>query len=156
MSIRLKIGKLAQKIYRRCMELDECDLHEESLNALTPTLLTDEEFKLYAAEFFFVFSNPKIRNVALMGSYGAGKSSVIETWDEKQKQNGKKHTSTFISLAHFHGSNGDTNAIEGEILNQLIHKTDPRHIPKSRFKHTKDNSGILDLIKTIWCVAFGF
>lgn len=143
-----------RKVSNWCLKTSN-ELEDKSFNALTPTRLSDEEYKLYEKEFSFVFHNPKIRNVALMGSYGAGKSTVIETWNEKQEDKGEGHVCTFISLAHFRGSNDDANAIEGEILNQLIHKTDHRRIPKSRFRHTQNSRGFFDFIKAVACVGFG-
>lgn len=155
MSVKSSIGQLAKRVYTWCKKPDDENKQDESLNALTPARLTNDEYQLYQKEFSFAFRNPTIRNVALMGPYGAGKSTVIETWNEKQEENGEGHICTFISLAHFHGSNDDVNAIEGEILNQLIHKTDHRRIPKSRFRHTQDNRRILDFIKATVCAGYG-
>ncbi len=154
MSVRTTIGKLARRVNSWRMKTSD-EFADKSLNALTPTRLSDEEYKLYEKEFSFVFHNPKIRNIALMGTYGAGKSTVMETWDEKQLLAGDGHESTFISLAHFHGSNNETSAVEGEILNQLIHKTKRSRIPKSRFRHTQDDRRIFDFIKATACVGYG-
>lgn len=155
MSVKSRIGQLAKRVYTWSIKPDDKGEQDGFLNALTPARLTNDEYKLYKKEFSFVFHNPTVRNVALMGSYGAGKSTVIETWNEKQEENGEGHICTFISLAHFHGSNDDANAIEGEILNQLIHKTDHRRIPKSRFRHTQDNRRVLDFIKAVAYVGYG-
>lgn len=155
MSLRSVIGDYLLKAYRWSKKTSDGDAQDKSFNALTPTRLKDDEYELYEKEFAFVFHNPNIRNIALMGSYGAGKSTVMETWCENQEENGDGHICTFISLAHFHGSKDDTNAVEGEILNQLIHKTDQKRIPKSRFRHTQDTRKILDLIKALTCVGYG-
>ena len=154
MSIRYVIGGAFLKAYRLCIKTSDDGVRDESFYSLTPTRLKGDEYEPYEEEFSFIFNNVDIRNIALMGSYGAGKSTVMETWCEKQEENGDGHICTFISLAHFHGSNNDTNAIEGEILNQLIHKTNPKRVPKSRFRHTQDGSKIFDFLKAIGCIAY--
>ncbi len=66
---------------------------------LTP--LSDADIAVYADALDFVFEHDDIRNVAVSGPYGAGKSSVLETY---KKRTSKKRTSKkflHISLADF-------------------------------------------------------
>lgn len=107
MSFRSILGDALLRAYRWCKKTSDNDVQDKSFNALTPTRLDEDEYESYEKVFSFVFNNANIRNIALMGSYGAGKSTVMETWCEKQEENGDGHTCTFISLAHFHGSNND-------------------------------------------------
>jgi hypothetical protein len=90
-----------------------------------------------------IFSNNEVRNIALSGSYGAGKSSIIKTYE---KHKNKKFL--YISLAHFvpydDEKNNDPNMIksdtpkisilEWKILNQLIHQINPNSIPQTNFR----------------------
>ncbi|WP_314581351.1 hypothetical protein [uncultured Streptococcus sp.] len=75
-------------------------------------------------------------NVAITGNYGAGKSSVIETFELKKKDKKFIH----ISLAQYDESkknelnNREINTIEGKIINQLLHQIEPNSIRKSIFK----------------------
>jgi len=89
-----------------------------------------------------VFSNNEVRNIALSGSYGAGKSSIIKTYEKQTKKK-----ILYISLAHFapheedkkddsDSNNSTTNKIsvlEWKILNQLIHQINPNKIPQTNF-----------------------
>ena len=105
---------------------------------LTPT----DKFNLetYEDALDFVFENNDIRNVAITGPYGAGKTSLIKTY--KEKNSDKNYIN--ISLAHFKSeykdgdsssvNNTEENILEGKILNQLIHQIDPKQIPKTNFK----------------------
>lgn len=44
----------------------------------------------------WALKNPKIKNIALSGPYGAGKSSIIETYLERERQ--KNHTKCSLNL----------------------------------------------------------
>ena len=45
---------------------------------LTPK--TDANLEVYKDAFGFVFSNNDIKNIAISGAYGAGKSSILESY----------------------------------------------------------------------------
>lgn len=110
--------------------------------ALVPARLETEQLSHYEYDFDVVFSNPDIRNVALSGPYGAGKSSVMKSWCQQHGE----HKAIFVSLAHF--SNGDQEKpaeggvhrreLEWRLINQLAHKCDLSKAPRSRFRHTRD------------------
>ncbi|MDL2252789.1 hypothetical protein LJC49_01785 [Ruminococcaceae bacterium OttesenSCG-928-I18] len=134
---------------------------------LTPT--DDVDLSLYEDALDFVFDTPDIRNVAISGAYGAGKSSVLASYKKKHTERKFVH----ISLAHFeqpdktqHKLNTDNNKdndssidsqkqnknesdtvyevkesiLEGKILNQLIHQIPAEKIPQTNFKVKKKSS----------------
>ncbi len=138
---------------------------------LTPTQNVD--LAGYEEALNFVFENKDIRNIAISGIYGSGKSSMIESYESKYPRKKFIH----ISLAHFSGnatneSYRDSEAqekkdlpssesiIEGKILNQLIQQIPSRRIPqtnfntKSKMKKGKILLAILLLLVLITSVLF--
>lgn len=111
----------------------------------------------YITALNWAFQNKKIKNIALTGPYGAGKSSIIETFlaeDEKRvSEKGRaarnkaiRKTALNISMATFvrghpektdgGGNKIDIGAEEVEegILKQLFYKVEPSKIPQSRYR----------------------
>ncbi|GAA5351007.1 YobI family P-loop NTPase [Streptococcus uberis] len=133
-------------------------------NKLTP--LNDVNIDpSHEAAMKYVLEDKDIKNVALSGNYGSGKSSFIETYKSKHGNFKPLH----ISLAHFSSLNdfekkkddksdiiqnqiwngeveGQINIIEGKIINQLLHQIDSEHIPMTIFK-TKKNPMLSETIK---------
>lgn len=90
--------------------------------------------------------NPDVKNIALSGPYGSGKSSIIQSYM-------KEHPSVKalnISLATFDVENcqDDENIIEEGILKQLFYKVDANKIPQSRYRKLKKIS-IISYIRNI-------
>ena len=88
---------------------------------------------------FAIDENSEVTNVAITGNYGAGKSSVVESFERKRKDKRFIH----ISLGQYDEiksseKNGldkrEINTIEGKIINQLLHQIDPNKIRRSIFK----------------------
>lgn len=88
---------------------------------------------------FAIDKNSEVTNVAITGNYGAGKSSVVESFERKCTDKKFIH----ISLGQYDetiGSeknglnNRQINTIEGKIINQLLHQINPNQIRKSIFK----------------------
>jgi hypothetical protein len=116
------------------------DTKNLNLQKLTPTKCDNMEY--YKESLDFVFNDPDLLNVAITGAYSAGKSSVIQTYEDLNKDKRFIH----ISLAYFeqlNNSNTDEKEtskksneieLEGKIINQLIHQIDPIKIPMTRFK----------------------
>jgi hypothetical protein len=104
---------------------------------LTPD--SDVDLKLYEDAIDYIFDNPDVRNVAISGAYGAGKSSVIASYRKKYSNLRFVH----ISLAHFKQSDKEDeieikeSVLEGKILNQLIHQIPAENIPQTNFKVKK-------------------
>lgn len=127
---------------------------------LTPN--TDIDLKGYDEAFDFVFKNNDVKNIAISGPYGSGKSSLIESY---KKTYGKKHSFMRISLAHFRGNENDETeeefpddaekdspkklseeaVLEGKIINQLIHQVPSEKIEQTSFK-VKNKINIRDII----------
>lgn len=120
-------------------------MEKENFKKLTP----DNKVKIegYEEAFDFVFLNDDLRNVAISGQYGSGKSSVLATYKSKRKDRKFLH----VSVAHFNQENveGDINSgnggsqssiLEWKILNQLVHQIDPENLTLSKFKTKKKYS----------------
>lgn len=127
---------------------------------LHPKELSDEEFSVYEAEFEKVLSDPFCRNIALSGPYGAGKSSVMEKVKKQQQGRGEKWIT--ISLATFgetssaqnSGSTLSQNAVEAEILRQMVHKIGTSMAPKSRFRKLRDRKPATDALIAALVLTF--
>lgn len=114
----------------------------------------DADLGIYKDSIDYVFKNDKIKNVAISGAYGAGKSSILSSYEERHHEYNWIH----ISLAQFK-SPDDPDAddavkesiLEGKILNQLIHQIPVDKIPQTNFRVKKQigKLGILGIILTI-------
>ena len=87
------------------------------------------------------------KSVALSGSYGSGKSSILEQFVKEAKEDG--HSVAKVSLATFNadlyrqeGSDdfSITALLEREILGQLLYQGDPSKAPKSSFNQIHNAS----------------
>lgn len=87
------------------------------------------------------------KSVALSGSYGSGKSSILEQFVKEAKEDG--HSVAKVSLATFNadlyrqGGCADfsiTALLEREILGQLLYQGDPAKAPKSSFNQIHNAS----------------
>lgn len=122
----------------------------DTLIPLTP-INTAENIEQYEKELTAAIVNPVVHNIALAGSYGSGKSSIIKTFF----QNNPGFRPIFISLAAFkdeieepvedgegtdaaHIEQGKINKrIEFSILQQLFYHVKSKAIPYSRFKQIR-------------------
>lgn len=117
---------------------------------LTP--IDNVDMTVYDKAMEYVFANEDIRNIAISGGYGAGKSSMLESYKKVHPDKKFLH----ISLAHFDAKNGqvpeDEKAIvsllEGKIINQLIHQMDPKEIEQTNFRIKRDIDD-----KNVWKVT---
>lgn len=112
---------------------------------LTP--ITDSDISVYESAIDFVFENNDVRNVAISGAYGAGKSSVLASYKAKHPSTKFLH----ISLAHFQDTQDEDGAnepiknsiLEGKILNQLIHQIPANKIPQTNFRVKKSTGNMV-------------
>lgn len=99
--------------------------------------------KEYLKALHWAIRNKRIKNIALTGPYGSGKSSIINTYLKRHPLIKAKHLR--ISMATFIesgvGGNGEPGKIPVEpdqiqegILKQLFYKVNHRRIPQSRYR----------------------
>lgn len=110
---------------------------ESKYHSLTPTNCADN-CEVYIDALQEALQNPDIKNVAVTGPYGSGKSSVIRTFFDRHNGELKLKYLT-ITLATFKPEKGSTSsvercAIESSILEQLFYHEKDSNIPDSRFK----------------------
>src|SRR5699024_6066710 len=107
-----------------------------------------EGMRGYKESLEFVFEHEKLRNIAITGPYGSGKTSIIKTYEKLKKD----EDFIYVSLAAFDKQDEnekenqekstenndiekeDSVKLEGKILNQIIHQINPRKIPQTEFK----------------------
>ena len=106
---------------------------------LTP--VNNADISVYEEAMDFIFENSDVKNVAISGAYGAGKSSILESYKIKHKKR-----FVHISLAHFRNPKQENHELdesikesilEGKILNQLIHQIPTERIPQTNFRVKK-------------------
>ena len=97
---------------------------------------------LYVEKLEQAVRNPKVRNIALTGGYGTGKSSVIQGLIERihSSKELKKIRPITISLPTIQVVNESapeddrTDRIQREIVKQLLYRSDPRKMRGSQYR----------------------
>lgn len=97
----------------------------------------------YVAAITKALKNPKIKNVALSGNYGVGKSSIL--LQVAELESGRVVELSLSTLAPVEAPDPDhkalppqattpTNRIQQEIVKQLLYREEPNKAPGSRFR----------------------
>ncbi|NWD71171.1 hypothetical protein HX870_26590 [Pseudomonas gingeri] len=89
---------------------------------LTPVLLEQDRWSRYERELLHGLTSDQVRNIALTGEYGAGKSSVIRTFVDRHPE----FTYAFVSLATFGKDNTDAESgTAKEATTEFVAETSP-------------------------------
>lgn len=132
-----------------------------TLLPLTPSSIPDQH-DLYVNELAAAVRNSRIRNIALTGRYGSGKSSVLEAFAALPENQGRTLILALSTLgadpstpAGEEGEETVTNRIEKELVKQLLHRERPTKLPQSRYRRIRS----LSLRTALWqslalCAAF--
>ncbi|WP_329953165.1 hypothetical protein [Stenotrophomonas sepilia] len=136
------------------------------LNPLTPHFI-EAEHGLYVEKLNAALANPDIQNIALSGTYGVGKSSILKRVAELHKKAVLELSlSTLAPIEQPDGEEGPpkqattpTNTIQQEIVKQLLYRETPGRTPGSRFRrierfHWLRESLLALLVGTILATAF--
>lgn len=151
--------------YKRTFQLIE--KQSRKFESLAPKTLNPDDVKVYLEALDEGTNDPDIKNIAITGAYGSGKSSILRTF-EKEYQNKFKFLN--VSLASFkvadkedkdHELNKDEfdQLIELSILQQFFYKVKHDEIPDSRFKRirnlNKKQLGTVSLGLVVWLFSLG-
>ena len=125
------------------------DKEKNKFNALTPEVLTENK-QIYTEALDYAFGNSDIKNIAITGIYGAGKSTVWKTYEKERKL---KNIIT-VSLGKYEDdfesddkeqnveSKIENNRIERQIINQILSQVNSKNIPLSKYAFKKNKDAI--------------
>lgn len=116
---------------------------ESIISSLAPKVLTKpediEKIQPYLNKLKETIDAKDVNNIALTGSYGSGKSTILKTFKALNPQ----YKFLNVSLAAFNQKDGKLEPVEKEklerllevsILQQIFYHVKPEKIPESRFK----------------------
>lgn len=147
-SIKKTIEKIIRYLSHILNKLESDLSTDNNFHTLSPTD-NAENVDSYIQSLNWALKNKdKIKNIAISGAYGSGKSSVIKTFIKRNTNNDYKFLN--ISLATFkelkeqssipqNGDNEILRLIELSVLQQLFYHEKDRKIPDSRFKKIKSH-----------------
>ena len=105
---------------------------------LTPETTSEIPDYEQALEFVFQKGNEDLRNIAITGIFGSGKSSVIRSFADKHRD----LSFIYVSLAHFTGVSGEDKddysvIIEEKIINHVVQQIPSKYTADSGFRIKK-------------------
>ena len=131
------------------------------IEALTPMEELDPRnpgFKIYRDALTSAFKNPKIRNLALSGSLGSGKSSIIRSFD--RERNGRKRF-LYVSLIDFskaisaaEGTKYDQRQLEHSLLTQILSYCKADDLPEGSIRGIPEKLPELDAVSRYLTLLF--
>jgi ABC-type dipeptide/oligopeptide/nickel transport system ATPase subunit len=138
--------------------------HSTPINTLAPKILTEQRdldrVKPYLENLKNAIDTSSINNIAITGSYGSGKSTILRTFENQYKQ----YKYLNISLASFTDNKEEKNGeqaferrLEISILQQMFYHVAPSVIPDSRFKRivnvTRNKLLLLSAFLILWILS---
>lgn len=126
-------------------------------DTLTPKIITDSSVEPYFDALDFSFSKSDVKNIAITGPYGAGKSTVILSYLKSRL----KKDFINVSLADFslsgksEKSESEIVEIELSILQQILYKENKDNLPDSRIDRiqNRNKKHIFSLFATVLTVV---
>ncbi len=130
----------------QCGEENE---NEDVYDTLTPKVSNDARMNEYFKALDFAFSKKDVKNIAVTGPYGAGKSTVILSYLVGRL----KKDYINVSLADFsisgkrEGEPPENAEVELSILQQILYKENKDNLPDSRIDRiqSRDSKHVLTL-----------
>ena len=122
-----------------CFVIFKIEKNQQELYSLSPKEnLNDEHYQKYADYLRNSLKNNEIKNIAITGKYGSGKSTIINSYF---KQHGDNNVLR-VSFASFKGKsdishddiNNEDSKTEQSIINQILYQIKPQRIPLTNFK----------------------
>src|SRR5690606_30636448 len=139
---------------------------ESSISSLAPKVLTKKEdiekIQPYLDKLKETIDAKGVNNIALTGSYGSGKSTILNTFKAQNDQ----YRYLNVSLAAFNKQEGDLAPLEKEklerllevsILQQIFYHVKAEKIPESRFKRIINRKWwhflLIAVLFVIWVIS---
>lgn len=143
MAILEKIKKYFTNSGHDSQDQEPTESHDEGgYDTLTPKVISNDSVREYFKALNFAFSKKDVRNIAITGPYGAGKSTVILSYLETQLKKGYINVSLAdFSMSGRHDINPPSNAeIELSILQQILYKENKDNLPDSRIDRIQNRN----------------
>ena len=152
------ISNFYNKIYNRtCNKVNnKVIVGKNDFNILGPEVLDTNE-KIYTEAINFALENNNIRNIAITGVYGAGKSSIWLTYIKRWKI---EKNPIFISLGNYDEAVNQfedlvqENRVERQIINQILSQIDKDKIILSKYNFKKNISCFSAIFKAFFYSIF--
>lgn len=134
---------------------DSTHTENHNYNTLTARLIDDSSMDEYFTALKFALSQDDVKNIAITGPYGAGKSTVIYSYLKK------RHKGDFInvSLASFEmpeikSKETNNQQVELSILQQILYKENSDALPDSRIDRilNRNTKHIWSIFRTVLSV----
>ncbi len=129
---------------------------------LMPIDKADED-KKYSEAILWALKNKNVKNIAITGPYGSGKSSVLRTFEKEHKECKYLNISLGAFKDDLENTDTDTNRnslIEKSVLQQMFYRVAESAIPNSRFQRIRDLNYFRYILKStfvaIWLAIAGY
>lgn len=127
---------------------------DELFEPLTPIEDGDDN-DIYDKALSFSLLDKDIKNIALTGPYGSGKSTVLRTFQKNHKEFRYLNISLASFKVHKDDDDPDNELIEVSILQQIFYHVKHNAIPDSRFKRIRKASKMNLLLKAALLMLCG-
>lgn len=134
---------------------------KDAINSLAPKIIIDKielkKIEPYLDNLKGAISTEGINNIAITGSYGSGKSTILKTFQHYNPE----FEYLNISLASFKDNKDDPDEkdfqrkLEISILQQIFYHVKPSVIPDSRFKRIVNLTTPKLLVQTLFLLFWG-
>lgn len=128
---------------RRCKKKREQDPEVSCYDTLAPKTINNDSMQEYFSALKYALSKSEVRNIAVTGNYGAGKSTVISSFMTHHCND--KFIN--VSLAGFDMTENEgvvtptRQEIELSILQQILYKENKNKLPDSRIDRIQNKNG---------------
>ena len=137
------------------------DEAKNGFNALAPELLNENE-QIYTEALDYAFGNSDIKNIAITGIYGAGKSTVWKRYVKHKKLEnyitvslGKYEDDINDGLSNENDQNiKDESRIERQLINQMLSQIKSEKILLSKYKFNRNFSHKDIIFRLVLTVCF--
>lgn len=154
------LKKITKYIFSIKINIDniKCDKNPYNYEDLTPTDSADDD-QHYSNAIHWGLENHNVKNIALTGPYGSGKSSILKTFIKRYQSYSYLNISLGSYKSEIDGQDNISAYVEKSILQQIFYHVEKKTIPHSRFKRIKNIKFSTNLLNSalisLW-ISVGF